>query len=372
MRRTALLACLMSLAMVVLAFVFGVRQGDAVAPLPAAVPSPVAVQGDRTAELSTAAAALPDPGTREPDDHASAAARRVPVVGPPPAAEVRDDRPGGLVVMARHQRDGRPAAGVNLRVVPIVATQAAGAGPVVRTAIIRGETGGRHRVATGIALGRARVGPDGTAVFASLPPGDHLLRDDRSGTDVAVRIDPGATAVIEPVIPAGVRVDGPVVRPDGAPVAGAVVEVWPSDGEVEIEALATTDWAGRFVLDDVRAGSSFGVRAEEHFASTELRTDARTEQKVRVELQPDACALEGFVVTGAQQPIADAVVHVGPLHGYGPRGLWTRTDARGHFRLFGLDCDEHQVVVRATGFQDRMTRAVVETPTQFVLEHKPE
>jgi hypothetical protein len=369
MRSAALLACLLVLAVAVGTFVFGSCSGGS--ELLPEQPAPVtgnAADAD-SPRLAHGSIATKDP-TRVPRGDAATPEPRNEV--PPFLPEPVDERPGSLVVLVRHQSDGRPAVGVNLRVVASDALHQPGQGPTVNTALLGSDWGAPRRVATGLALGRARVGPDGSAHFVSLPPGRHVLRDDRSGVDVAVRIEPGVTTAIEHAIASGVRVEGAVVRPDGAPVAGAVVEAWPNDGEVEIETLATTDWAGRFAVDDVRPGCSYGVRAEEHFASASHRIDTRAVQQVRVELQPDACALEGFVVTGAQQPIADAVVHVGPMHGYGPRGLWTRTDARGHFRLFGLDCDEHLVAVKAAGFHDRLTRAVVETPTQFVLEKLPE
>lgn len=289
----------------------------------------------------------------------------------PPQPPVAPQLPGNLVVIARHGADGRPAHGMNLRIVPLQETTQATRGPrIVTTRFLGNSDRTPTRMATAVALARTRVAADGMAFFANLPAGDHVLRNDRAGSDLEVHIEPGTTTTVEYIVPPGVRVEGVVVRPDGTPVVGALVESWPNDGEVEIEPLATSDWAGRFVLQDVSLGSHYGVRAEEHFASEEFRVGHTSPQRDRIVLQPDACALEGYVVTPALVPIEGAVVLVGSAGEYGPRRLWTRTDALGRFRLFGLDCDEFPVLVQAVGFQDRRCKAVVETPVQLVLQPK--
>lgn len=294
---------------------------------------------------------------------------RVAVPGAP--APVDENRPGNLLVLARFARDGRPARDVHLRLVPRDEPPGTARRPFVSTRFLGNNALPVPR-RPARALACARVAADGVATFAGVPPGPYVLRDDRGGADVPLQVLPGVDTPLEYAVAPGVRVDGVVARPDGTPVAGAVVEVWWADGADDIETLATSDWAGRFRLDDVQPGCCFGVRAEEHFASGELRVGPGPVQTVRVELQPDACALDGFVVTGALQPIAGAVVWVGPGRGYGPHSLWARTDARGHFRLFGLDCDEHAVLVQADGFERGVARAVVETPAQFVLLPKPD
>ena len=289
---------------------------------------------------------------------------RTQVAGPTTARQ--REGTGSLMVLARHQGDDRPAVGMHLRVVPLEETTQATRGPKLVTRMM-GDGRGPSRFATTVALARARVGIDGTAFFPQLPPGEHVLRNDRQDPDVVIRIEPGVDTLLEYAVSPGVRVEGVVLRPDGSPVVGALVESWPNDGEVEIEPLATSDWAGRFVLADVRPSSRYGVRAEEHFASSEFFVDAKTPQTNTVVLVPNGCVLDGFVVTAAMQPIEGALVRVG-FGSYGPRSLWARTDARGHFRLFGLDCDEYPVHVQAIGFRECRIKAVVETPAYFVLE----
>ncbi len=286
-------------------------------------------------------------------------------------------QPGSLLVMARYGADGRPAQGMNLRVVPLKETRQpleettqATRGPRTVTRLISNSDWAPARFATAVALARARVSADGTAFLANLPVGTHVLRSDRHAPDLAVEIGPGTTTTVEYIVPPGVRVEGVVVRPDGSPVVGALVESWPNDGEVEIEPLATSDWAGRFVLQDVSPGTYYGVRAEDHYASEAFRVGQTKSAADRIVLLPNACALEGFVVTPSMVPIPDAVVWVGMAGNYGPRSLWARTDALGHFRLFGLDCDEFPVQVQAAGFQSRRCKAVVESVVQLVLEPK--
>lgn len=331
---------------------------DAAERAPPRLPGPTPA----SALLSTPQAVTTGPTILEPVQRTAV----VPTPPPPPSHE-----PGSLLVLASHGATGRPAQGMNLRVVPLEETTRPSRGPRIVTRMIGNSDGRPAHFATAVALARARVAADGTAIFANLPAGTHVLRNDRHSPDLAVHIEPGTTTTVEYLVPPGVRVEGVVVRPDGSPIPGALVESWPKDGEVEIEPLATTDWAGRFVLVDVLAGSRYGVRAEEHFASQEVGIGSAPLQTDRIVLEPAACALEGYVVTGSMAPIEGAVVWVGARGNYGPRSLWTRTDSFGHFRLFGLDCDELPVHVQAAGYQERRCKAVVEAPVQLVLEPNP-
>jgi hypothetical protein len=137
---------------------------------------------------------------------------------------------------------------------------------------------------------QARTGPDGVAVIKDLPTGVPITAELRKGDAVLrhepdpITLAPGESRSVEWKVGAGTRIDGLVVDQGGTPAAG--LEVWLQRTgrtrgypfsfvtELQIQARAKTDGAGRFALEDVPPGQwGIGPAFEVDVSTGEIHGD---------------------------------------------------------------------------------------------------
>ncbi|HZN37349.1 MAG TPA: sigma-70 family RNA polymerase sigma factor [Planctomycetota bacterium] len=155
----------------------------------------------------------------------------------------------------------------------------------------------------------------------------------------------------------GGAVRGRVLRTDGAPIAGAIVEVGQQGGHVvpggtirerylqpTPEALRT-DANGAFFADGV-AGGSTGVRAwADGHASVLQQVDVAIGRTSDVVLMlPRAATIEGTVRDDKQRPVAKASVSVGDWDQFG--SVRTQSDEAGDFRLEHVSAGAVQILAK--------------------------
>ncbi len=271
------------------------------------------------------------------------------------AATADAQRPDANVrVAATPAVDRAPAAGL-LRV---TATWGAAPAPDVLLTLRWATREHANRVLT-----QARTDPQGRATFVDVPIGRWSLRSDR-GDRSALDVEAGEQDVAF-ALDRGVSVQGSVVGPDEAPVAGAAVWLqtrytdWTGGRE-----LTVTDSTGVFRLDHVPAHVSLGAFAAGFGPSplVDLDTVDTDTQPVSVTLQLVAAGgdLEGRVLDSLGRPVEGARVGVGTkprfLDYRGERAIeqWsvrsTLTDERGRYRLPGLRAGAAPIACMKEGF----------------------
>lgn len=286
-------------------------------------------------------AALEDPAPRAaatPERSAVAHA-----VEPAPVQATRPERQppvatGRLEVRARHA-DGRPAAGA----LAVVALDGA-------------DWQRRPEL-------RAATDADGRATFADVPPGHHRARL-LLGSGAFVWVRAGETKQVELLAHDGYAVTVEVLGPLDRPVPDA--EVWlsersePGRGHV----VGRTDGQGRLVLADVDDYHYVGARAPGFAMSAvqNVRGLAGGAYTVRVRLAADGTSVRGRVIGPGGEPVARAVVLIGPdqdpsalrlesgLVMPGPPPARASTDAAGAFRAEGVALGAQPVRVQAEGY----------------------
>jgi hypothetical protein len=219
--------------------------------------------------------------------------------------------------------DGRPAAGAVVR-----------AASPEHGATARADGDGRFAIAA----------PAGTyALWASL--GDLAGAADGPIAVAAGAIAPGISVRLGPAA----TLAGAIVRPDGAPAAGAQVAIL-AHGTREVAARAAAGPDGRFAARGLAPGA-YDVRAEAPAASPAWIPGATLAAGATFPLRialADTGAIEGGVVDPAGRALAGVVVRAS-VRGDGPDvapPVEARTDFDGRFRLEGLAVGRAEVVAR--------------------------
>ncbi len=284
--------------------------------LPSELPAPAGSETTAPQALATAGAA---PGSGASD----------------PAAALPDGL-SRLVVRVTWERDGTPAEGIGLRVLPW------------------DQPHPHQNVREGL------TDAQGTWTLAPAPLGHVTAYSDRGSADSA-DIVPGQTSEVALSIPPGTLVRGLVLDPDARPVPGA--DIWLStygnrtDGTI----VARSDTDGRFVLRDVGAWRSLNARAAGYAPSplVQLGEELPEELDVELRLGGPGATLRGLVLDAGGQPVADAYVLAGPEHGFpgpdpriaggGPPPLERHTGPDGRFEVRDLPPGHVPVGVVARG-----------------------
>ncbi len=191
---------------------------------------------------------------------------------------------------------------------------------------------------------------------------------------------PGATVVVDVAMVEAARIQGKVVDPAGAPVAGAVVTAVPADtdererysydsarlpvdGVRRTPVLSGTD--GAFVLDDVRADCDYAVRADAiswrrgEVKPVHAGREGTASALVRLGV---ARSLDVLVVEeGTNAPIADATIR-----GADSREC-RRTDADGHARIEDASPGPWTLVASADDHVDSESIAVPADATTLTV-----
>jgi RNA polymerase sigma-70 factor (ECF subfamily) len=252
------------------------------------------------------------PAPAAPEAGGAIAADRVPVPGLQSA---------GVEVQVRWEDDGTPASDVAVSLTP-----SRGNHPPLHERWLRTD---------------AR----GVAAVADWPVGALVVRGDRGG-EVATEVRAGTLCRAMLAIPAGVRVQGRVVDPDGHGVAGARVFLSRARVLDEGHEVATSGTDGGFVLRAVEAGRCLSAFAP-GFRAARMREVVATgrpgEATVELRLEERAVTVTGRVIDMDGAPIAGARVMFGmrfPIpvphdparvtHWRPP--LWLESDADGRFR----------------------------------------
>ncbi|HEX5010489.1 MAG TPA: carboxypeptidase-like regulatory domain-containing protein [Planctomycetota bacterium] len=243
---------------------------------------------------------------------------------------------GRLVVQVIWASDRTPAAGVGL-----VAICWSGPDPLFSRSEGLTDAAGRWEV-------------------SDLVPGKVTVYPDRAnGASTDVRAGERAELALE--IPAGIQVRGLVVDPDEHPVAGAAITL--SQGRDEAWVAAHSDAGGRFTLRDVSSQRRVGAEADGHMPSQLISVveDGTHEADVTLRLGAVGVQLAGRVTDAQNQPVAGALVQVGPEQGWpvpdsanrvlvsGQPARRLRTDARGAFASHDLPPGDTPLAVRARG-----------------------
>jgi RNA polymerase sigma factor (sigma-70 family) len=206
---------------------------------------------------------------------------------------------------------------------------------------------------------RARTDAGGVARFDGVGPGRYHVAS-HNGAGKRAEVVAGETIELEFETEVGLTIDGVVVDPDGAPVAGAFVEVTEmAHAGVFPEVVAVTGADGRFVARACPRFALVGARAAGFTASKLRFLPGRDGNRAEVELAlgRGGGAVAGTVVGPDGLPVAGAAVIVGEgaLSGIGGRDdippfpALTRSDERGAFHAIGVPAGVQPVQVRASG-----------------------
>lgn len=232
----------------------------------------------------------PQPALAAPEP---TALEREELPGSPPRAS--DDR--GALLVTLTWSDGTPAAGVTLDV------------------LCANDPAPREERSSACADERGAVRFDG------LFPGPARVELDRGGRHETL-VAAGETRELAIQIPEGLDVDGTVVDPTGASVAGA--EIW-CEGQFSrwpsAMLLATCAADGTFRLRGLHEDASFGARARGHrpsvcFTPRGLPVGPGGARTVTLELDEAGGRVEGRVLDPDGQPLAGARVHAGQPGGF--------------------------------------------------------
>ncbi|MCA8955565.1 MAG: carboxypeptidase regulatory-like domain-containing protein [Planctomycetes bacterium] len=330
MRNPLVLAGVALLSLAILALLwwqlgFGAVDGPTVRPPDAAPPE----------ELQAKVPALPGPG---PAAGPEAERREVANPGPKADAAPTDKSLGSLLVRVIYGDDKSPAEGIQISLQELVRD---GPRPPFR---------------------RKRSDKSGQVEFDRLQPGNVVLLSDRSRMDYkTTKVVAGSKKEFVFELKDGIVLRGVVVDRHGLPVSGADIVLCEWAG-IEARTVAQTDERGRFRLRQVGTTVNVGARARGH-APSPLRTvmaGKGAEVEVEIRLPGPGGSVHGQVLGPDGEPVADCEVVVGKLEPDhrgitlpdGSKGMYarsgrTRTDATGHFELFGLPPGDAPTLVRA-------------------------
>lgn len=166
----------------------------------------------------------------------------------------------------------------------------------------------------------ARTDAAGTARFDALAPG-RVRAFGASGSSADAVVSAGGSSEVVLEIHDEHRVQGRVVDPQGAPVAGAGIWVRASGYEDGTHRVATSAVDGSFALRGMAPHNSFGAVADGFQPSLCFRTDelplgASGAREVTLELGPLGGRVAGRVVDHDGTPVADARVVVAVTGGF--------------------------------------------------------
>lgn len=255
-----------------------------------------------------------------------------------PAAQAPAATSTRLIVRVSWALDGSPAADIGLRVLP----------------------GARQEISRDNAI-LGRTDASGTFILDPAPVGRIGVLTDRDGV-VFGEIVTGQSTDLSIAIPEATNVVGLVVDRDGTPAPDA--EIWLSDRGSTWRGLVVARCGpdGRFKVRDVSGQRWIGARASGRVASPldEIKKDGPTVAELMFELGGPAVTLRGLVVDNADQPVAGAMVRVGPEGGWrsddprhaqeGPPPLSLETSAEGRFVAADIPPDVVLVAVKHAGF----------------------
>ncbi|MEM9380699.1 MAG: sigma-70 family RNA polymerase sigma factor [Planctomycetota bacterium] len=241
--------------------------------------------------------------------------------------------------------DGRPAAGVPVRIEPD-RTQA-----------------GAHAPSIG------RTGSDGRLRVAGLPACAHSVTVP-FGVEVCpaqrVELRPGEPTSLDVVLPEGPTLAGIVVDVDGDPVVGAALwasasppSIWVGGTSVEAIvddlAVARTDDGGRFEVPSIGAARIVGVLAEGHAPSLTIDVSDRARPRIdlRIVLPGAGAPVEGRVLDEDGAPVEGAAVLIDAMESEVPPVaaplLRTTTDALGRYRFLSVRAGSRRLHAVAPG-----------------------
>ncbi len=272
-----------------------------------------------------------------------------PAASPPatPPSERVDPATGGAPA---------PAAGAGrTEVAPVPTTTPTPPSATTGDLLVQVVTGGDEQPLAGIhvAVQEERSLPDpafiadfrqsderGEVRFPGLRPGRHFVDVDRLGRAAIATVKAGTTTTRKVRLQGGLRVEGEVVDPSGAPVPGARVLLHAS--RVGAQQVAVADDQGRFAVAHLVPGVELQARARGRAPSLAMpvRPAAGGPPTIRLEVGPPGCVLTGRVVDEQGRPLAQAVVAIQAAGGtpfdHGApqvRASFLRSDAEGRFAL---------------------------------------
>ncbi|KQR46360.1 hypothetical protein ASF82_02315 [Frigoribacterium sp. Leaf164] len=207
--------------------------------------------------------------------------------------------------------------------------------------------------ASGATVAEVTTADDGTATVADLAPTTsyELFRADTGESLGTLVPNSGGVLPVDffrpvpaPAPEPTVDVSGTIAGPDGAPAAGATLDVVlvPADGGEPTETVATveTDAAGGFEVDGLLPETDYVIVVDEQAeAAVPFTTPAAGAPATPLVLEvpaPESVSVDGTVVDQDGEPVADAPVAVLPATGDAPVAE-TTTDADGRFVLDDLD-----------------------------------
>ncbi len=199
-------------------------------------------------------------------------------------------------------------------------------------------------------------GPDGRYRFAAIPAGRQtllVLADAYLPRKVAIDYPGGATAAgLDVYLRPATHVEGTVVGPDGAPVAGASLWLWRYQATDEGPALAplgvTSDADGRFAADVEAGVCRFVARSRGRAEGQSEQLDlAEGQRRTGVQVRLGAGGeVDGLVLLPGGAPASG-----GQVQALGGAGRWpvgqAPIDRSGHFQLAGLPAGHLALVADA-------------------------
>jgi RNA polymerase sigma factor (sigma-70 family) len=202
---------------------------------------------------------------------------------------------------------------------------------------------------------RDRTGDDGTVTFPAIYTGKAGIYVEAGGGEQA-SVEAGGRREKEVRVPRGIGVEGLVVDADGRPVADAIVAERGRD-------IAKTGPDGTFRLRAIENGAELGARAAGRAPSARysIYSGAGNTVRLRMVLPGAGGAVAGRVLDAEGHLLAGALVRVGPENYYrqivledGTRtqpqeAVEVRTDAKGEFRVEGVEAGNAVVRARAPG-----------------------
>jgi len=215
----------------------------------------------------------------------------------------------------------------------------------------------------------ARTDADGVARFEALESGaveffcDRGAANDMSGFGA---VKAGARSQAEILIENPGRILGRVVDSAGAAVEGAEIWLMLRANEMLSSMVASSDFAGAFEINGVRARSVYAVAKKRGYGPSSRQFNLAlpgADFELELVLRQPAGSLEGVVRDSAGRPLAQAQVIAGPLGitwYLAPDGVptmklegqATTTDAAGHYEFPSILAGPSEIYVRAADFVD--------------------
>ncbi|MBX0356899.1 carboxypeptidase regulatory-like domain-containing protein [Halobacillus sp. Nhm2S1] len=233
--------------------------------------------------------------------------------------------------------------------------------------------------ANGVLIATAQTGADGTYRLDGLSPGEYTAsfsNPEYQPETIRFMTTPGQTVVVDAIL--GVNtgaIAGRVLDPEGVPLIGASVRVFPSLGLLPIATLVT-DGTGSFSLSSLAPGSYLLVATFVNYSTgqTGVSVAPNETSSSTILLSPTPSSISGNVRSSSGEPIPNASVVV--LDQNETVLESTVTDGDGNYGFSNLPPGNLQVIVRAVDYSS-MTRGVILEggdlieDVDFVLEPNP-